>query len=263
MQRITDHLGRTVTFSFPPKRIISLVPAITETMYHIGLEQEIVGRTRFCVHPKDKVKQAENIGGTKEIKLDRIHALKPDLIIAEKEENTKEIVETLEKHYPVYVFEITGMEDVIRMINDLGNITSRTEKSSNLVEQIQSEFQTLPNVSGKRVAYVIWKKPYMVVGNHTFIQSLLSKMGFINPFTEMEGRYPVVSEVDFKQAELDYILLATEPYPFRQIHLEEFQALLPHVQPIIVDGEMFWYGAKMIEAAPYFKKLFGEKSGIV
>ena len=122
---IHDHLGRIVNLKHPPKRIISLVPAITETMYHLGLEKEIVGRTRFCKFPAEKIKQAVNIGGTKDIKLDRIHELKPDLIIAEKEENTKEIVETLEQHYPVFVFEVQHFQDVYRMIQDVGSLTER------------------------------------------------------------------------------------------------------------------------------------------
>lgn len=256
MLTIQDHLGRTITISQPPKRIISLVPAITETMYHLGLENEIIGRTRFCIHPQDKVSKAMNIGGTKEIKLDRIHDLNPDLIIAEKEENTKEIVETLEQHYPVFVFEVKKITDVYRMIQDIGKLTEREEKSLILVEEIQSAFQTLPNVNGKRAAYVIWKKPYMVVGGDTYIQSLLEKFGFINPFTLFEGRYPVVTEEDFLEANLDYIFLATEPYPFREQHLEEFQKMLPNVKVVILDGEMFWYGAKMLEAASYFRSVF-------
>ncbi|WP_010095597.1 ABC transporter substrate-binding protein [Ornithinibacillus scapharcae] len=257
MLTIQDHLDRTITLSHPPKRIISLVPAITETMYHLGLENEIIGRTRFCIHPQDKVSKAMNIGGTKEIKLDRILELKPDLIIAEKEENTREIVETLEQHYPVFVFEVKKITDVYRMIYDVGQLTSREEKSLNLVQEIKVAFQTLPNVNSKRAAYVIWKKPYMVVGGDTYIQSLLENIGFINPFILSEGRYPVVTEEDLLEANLDYILLATEPYPFRDQHLEEFQEMLPNVKPKIVDGEMFWYGARMLKAADYFRRVFG------
>lgn len=259
MQTIQDHLNRTLTLPHPPKRIISLVPAITETMYHLGLEDKIVGRTRFCIHPKDKVQQAINIGGTKEIKLDWIHELKPDLIIAEKEENTKEIVETLEQFYPVFVFEVKSIADVYRMIADVGRLTEREAESTNLVEGIQREISHLPNVKGKRAAYVIWQRPYMVVGKDTYIQSLLTEMGFTNPFTALEGRYPAVTEEDFRQAELDFILLATEPYPFREKHIAEFQAMLPDVKPVIVDGEMFWYGAKMMQAAAYFREKFSRQ----
>ena len=258
MYNITDHLGRRITLSHPPKRIISLVPAITETMYHLGLDDIIVGRTRFCIFPKDKVHRAKNIGGTKDIKLEHIHDLKPDLIIAEKEENTKEIVETLEQHYPIFVFEVQKEQDVYRMIRDLGSITNHKDESLQMIKDIKNKLDNLPNVKGKRVAYVIWKKPFMVVGNDTYIQSTLEKMGFVNPFTTFDGRYPVITEEDFQNAKLDYILLATEPYPFREKHLEEFQTLVPNAKPMIIDGEMFWYGVKMIQAADYFRERFTE-----
>lgn len=252
MNNVIDHLGRSVTFNYPPQRIISLAPAITETMYHLRLEEEIVGRTRFCIHPAKKVKNAINIGGTKDIKLERIHELKPDLIIAEKEENTKEIVELLEQHYPVFVFEVQTIQAAFNMIVDIGKLTDRLNEAIKLTDEIKSNFQPLPKVGGKRVAYVIWKKPYMVVGKNTYIQSLLEEMGFFNPFITFTGRYPVVTIEDLQHAALDYIFLATEPYPFREKHLEEFTQMLPNTNVAIIDGEMFWYGAKMIEAASYF-----------
>ncbi|MCG5105327.1 ABC transporter substrate-binding protein [Oceanobacillus alkalisoli] len=250
---VRDHLGRLVPLVRKPERIISFVPAITETMYHLGLDKKIVGRTRFCKFPEDKVQHAVNIGGTKDMKLDRIHELKPDLIIAEKEENTKEMVETLEKHYPVFVFEVQHFKDVFPMIEDIGRLTDREKAAIQLMQQIKNAFQVLPHGKNNRVAYVIWQKPYMVVGKDTYINSLLEEMGFSNPFTEAEGRYPMVNEKDFKKAKLDEVFLATEPFPFREKHLDVFEKMLPHTKVRIVDGEMFWYGAKMVEAAAYFK----------
>ena len=127
-KEIVDHLGRTVTYEFPPKRIISLCPGITETLFSLELENEIVGRTRFCIYPKDKVKNVPAVAGTKDIKIDAIHEVKPDLIIVEKEENTEEIVKTLEKHYPVYVAEVQSIEGAYRMIHDVGHVTDRESK---------------------------------------------------------------------------------------------------------------------------------------
>lgn len=256
MRKTIDQIGRHLQYTFPPKKIISLAPALTETMYDLGLEEEIVGRTRFCIHPHDKVKHAVNIGGTKDIKIDRIHKLNPDLIISEKEENTKEIVEELEKHYPVYVFEVQTVTDAFGMMTDLGQITNRNEQAQSRIKDIKKSIENLPHAQGKRVAYVIWKRPYMVVGKNTYIQSLLEQMGFINPFTSYEGRYPEVTEMDLKEANLDYLFLATEPYPFREKDITPMAELLPGVQPMIVDGEMFWYGVKIIEAVPYFNRLF-------
>lgn len=103
-----DHLNRSITFSYPPKRIVSVAPGITDTLYGLGLQEEIVGRTRYCIHPKEKVDQATVVGGTKKIKFDVIRSLNPDIIFTEKEENTKEIVEELEKEFPVSSVKFNG-----------------------------------------------------------------------------------------------------------------------------------------------------------
>lgn len=257
MKNIHDQLDRSVTYNFPPKRIISLAPAITDTLYHLHLDKEIVGRTRFCIHPKNKVENALNVGGTKEIKMDKIELLHPDLIIVEKEENTKEIVQQLEKRFPVYVFEIQTVAAALTMINELGTITDRMNIASILHKKIITAMHNIPKMfQGKSVAYVIWKNPYMVVGKNTYINSLLKKLGFFNPFTSYDGRYPIVTEDDFRKEKLDYILLATEPFPFRPQHLADFTTISSTAQPVIVNGEMFWYGAKMLEAVTYFNEKF-------
>lgn len=255
-RKVIDHLERTVEYSYPPKRIISLVPGITDTLYALQLENEIVGRTRYCIYPKDKVHGAVTIGGTKRIMLDKIRELQPDLIIAEKEENTKEIVETLEKEFPVFVAEVQNVSEVYRLISDLGTVMDRVIEAKNLQTAIQTGFESLPTNHGNRVAYVIWKNPYMVVGNHTYIHSLLEKMGFVNAFSGYEGRYPVVTEEDFQNAKLDYLLLASEPFPFKEEHKTEFSEFIPNVEKVIIDGEMFWYGPRMIDTVEYFKTFF-------
>lgn len=257
MRTVTDHLGREVTFSYPPKKIISFAPAITDTMFHLGLDREVVGRTRFCIYPKGKVEKAVNVGGTKDYKIERVKNLEPDLIIVEKEENTREMVEELEKYYPVYCFEVQNVNDALQMITDLGDITDRKDRALTLRQKIIEAFDTLPKLfSGKRAAYVIWQNPYMVVGKNTYINSVLETIGLTNPFTEKEGRYPEVTEEDFRNAQLDYIFLATEPYPFRDEHVKQFNEIKPEANTQLIDGEMFWYGVKMLEAVPYLKKKF-------
>lgn len=258
IKKITDHLKRPIHITYPPKKIVSLAPAITETLYHLSLNDEIVGRTRFCKYPKNKVEHALNVGGTKDIKLERIHSLKPDLIIAEKEENTKEIVETLEAHYPVFVFEVQSMADSLRMVLDLGQLVGQQNQAKIMHEQIENSFAHLPNVHNKRVAYMIWQRPYMVIGKDTYINSLLNHMGWKNPFIHFSGRYPEVTITDLKDAKLDYLLLATEPFPFQSKHIKPFTEMLPNVKTMIIDGEMFWYGAKAINIAPYFQTAFSD-----
>lgn len=257
MKTVNDHLNRKVSFSFPPKKIISFAPAITDTLYHLELDEEIVGRTRFCKYPVGKVEKAMNVGGTKDFKIDRVHELNPDLIIVEKEENTREMVEELEKHYPVYSFEVQTVDDALNMIRDLGMITNREKQAEKLRQEIIDALRTLPKLfSGKKATYVIWQNPYMVVGKDTYIQSLLKTIGLTNPFTSREGRYPAVTEDDFRNESLDYIFLATEPFPFRDQHVKQFEKLNPDANVQIIDGEMFWYGVKMLESVPYLKNKF-------
>src|SRR5690625_675706 len=237
-KKITDHLGRTVEYSYPPKRIISIVPGITDNLYSLNLENEIVGRTRYCIYPKDKVQQAKTIGGTKRVKADQIRELEPDLIIAEKEENTKEIVEILEKEFPVYVCELQSVQDTYKIIKDLGEVTDREPEAEKLQAEIKAAFNSLPSGQGKKFAYVIWQNPYMVAGANTYITSLMEKMEFVNAFSEYEGRYPTVTEDDFRNTELDYIFLATEPFPFQEKHIKEFSEQYPEVTVMSLDGEI-------------------------
>lgn len=250
---VVDHVGRTVTYAYPPKRIVSLCPGITDTLFALDLEQEIVGRTQYCIFPKGKVENVPVVGGTKNIKLAAIQDVKPDLIIVEKEENTKEIVEELEQYFPVYVAEVQTIEEAFEMIEEMGALTDREKSAETLIHSTRNAFEQLPTVTGKQAAYVIWRKPYMVVGRDTYIQSLLEQMGFVNPFIQHEGRYPVVSIEDFQQANLDVLLLASEPFPYTEKHIPEFQQFLPTVDIQLVDGEMFWYGPRMLEAANYLK----------
>lgn len=259
LTKINDHVNRSLQYEYPPKKIISIAPGITETLYALELDKEMIGRTRYCIYPADKVKRAEIVGGTKDIDLEKIKMLQPDLILAEKEENTKEIVEQLEEFFPVFVAEVQSVKGAYRMIDDMGKLTGKENTAKNLLASIQSEFENLPQVKNKRAAYVIWRNPNMVVGRDTYINSLLSQLGYMNPFANLSSRYPVVTEEELKEAELDTIFLATEPFHFKEKRIKEFQQFLPEVNPLIVNGEMFWYGAKMKEAVSYLRKLVSEQ----
>ncbi len=255
---LTDHLGRQVTISIPPKRIISICPAITETLFALGLEKEIIGRTKYCIFPKGMVEKAVIVGGTKEVNVETIRELQPDLIIAEKEENTEEIVLALEKIAPVFVMEVQKIVDSYRMIETLGLLTSQEQVASRLITSCQSSFPARSDKQILNAAYVIWRKPYMVVGGTTYIHDVLHLLGFHNPFEKGESRYPMVTKEELTDANLDVLLLASEPFPFQEKHRAEFQAFLPHTKIILVDGEMFWYGAKMRDAGAYLVNLAEE-----
>lgn len=256
VKTVTDHAGRTVTYAFPPQRIISLCPSLTDTLYALGLGDRIVGRTQFCIHPADRVKDVRRVGGTKQIKQDVIAELAPTLIIAEKEENPKDMVEELAEQYPVYVSDVESYEDALRMIEDLGYVTGTESAAQAMVREIESAFAALRPVRSLRVAYFIWQNPYMVAGNHTYIHSLLTKCGLVNVFAEADGRYPSITEEQIRAANPDVIFLSSEPFPFQQTHEDTFRTLFPDCDIVRVDGEMFsWYGVHMKEAAAYLIEL--------
>ncbi|EKN65939.1 Fe3+-hydroxamate ABC transporter periplasmic protein [Neobacillus bataviensis LMG 21833] len=252
---LTDHLGRQVNITTVPKRIISICPAITETLFALGLEKEIVGRTKYCIFPKEIVENVPIVGGTKEVNVELIRDLQPDLILAEKEENTKEIVLALEKIAPVFVMEVQKIAESYRLIETLGLLTNRDQAAERLITSCKSSFSNLLYQRNQNAAYVIWRKPYMVVGGTTYINDVLHTLGFQNPFERGESRYPMVTKEELADANLDVLLLASEPFPFQEKHISEFQAFLPNTKILLVDGEMFWYGAKMEIAGAYLEKL--------
>lgn len=248
-----DDMDREVNLLiYPPNRVISLCPSITETLIELGVN--VVGRTKFCIHPKEKISQISVVGGTKKVNFDKIISLNPDLIIAEKEENTPEIVFILEKHFPVYVVNIETWEDGINMIVRLGDLVGQTEGFLAISKQLEKI--NFPKISkSQRVAYLIWKKPYMSVGNRTFIHSVLSKLGFENVFASAESRYPEFEIKELHALMPDLILFSSEPYPFKEKDLEELKQFMPSARMKLVDGEMFsWYGIRMLKALNYFEQ---------
>ena len=233
-------------------RIISLVPSLTESLLDFGIP-DIVGRTKFCIHPKDQVKDIEVIGGTKNIHLEKIRALKPDLILANKEENMKEQVEALMPDFKVWSTNIENIEVNYYFLKNLGNMFNQKEKAQAFNLKIYDIFNQYKLNKRIKAAYLIWKKPYMTIGSDTFIHHLLQQLGFDNIFSEQK-RYPVIEMQDLDEAEI--IMLSSEPYPFQEKHLEEFRAVYPDKKIIIVDGEAFsWYGTHIAKCETYYKEL--------
>ena len=260
MPLFTDQTGREVNITTPPKRIVSLVPSQTELLFHLGLEEEVAGITKFCVHPEQWFRSKTRIGGTKAIKPDIIHQLQPDLIIANKEENVKEQVEALAAQYPVWVSDIHDLESSLDMIRHVGDITFRASAARTLADSIAAKFAeltaALPEKEPVPTAYLIWRDPWMTVGGDTFISNMLSRCNLTNVFGQSK-RYPAISIGELQASECKLLLLSSEPYPFRQKHLEELQAELPHTRILLVDGEMFsWYGSRLQFAPDYFRQLF-------
>lgn len=235
-------------------RIVSLVPSITESLFDFGLtETEVTGRTKFCIHPKELVKNVPIIGGTKNFNIEKIRALKPDLIIANKEENIKEQVEELQKDFKVWVTNISTIEDNYYLLKNLGNVLGKEEIAQKYNLKIYEIFQDLNEIPRRKCAYLIWKNPYMTIGSDTFIHEVLNQIGFDNIFKN-EKRYPEISVENLKNA--DYIFLSSEPFPFQQKHIDKLQKQLPNSKIILVDGEAFsWYGTHLAKCEAYFKTL--------
>jgi len=258
--KATDQLNRAIEFNFPPKRIISLVPSQSELLWDLGLKEELVGITKFCIHPNEMFKKVAHVGGTKTIKFDVIKNLQPHLIIANKEENEQTQIEELCKHYPVWISDIYNLNDALKMIEDVGTITNREVQSGELVNSIRQKYQQFKNrqstIVNSKVAYLIWKKPYMAAGEKTFITEMLQECGFTNVFANHSERYPEITIQNLIAENPDFIFLSSEPYPFKEKHIEELKIHLPNAKIILVDGEMFsWYGSRLLYAFDYFEEL--------
>ncbi|QDK78911.1 ABC transporter substrate-binding protein [Spirosoma sp. KCTC 42546] len=241
-----------------PKRIVSIVPSQTELLFDLGVDEQLVGITKFCIHPATKVKHKAIVGGTKTLNLSKIQALNPDLILANKEENNREQVEELQQTYPVYVTDIITLPDALAMIRDVGALVGKNEEAEKMALQLTDSLIPLLQIPRLSVAYFIWRKPYMVAANGTFIHEMLGIAGFSNVFAD-QTRYPEITTDDLRAAQPDLIFLSSEPYPFTEKHQAEFNAICPLARVMVVDGELFsWYGSRLLRSSDYFRNLRNE-----
>lgn len=262
MKTVTDQLGNAFTFNTSPKRIISLVPSLTELLYEMGLENEIIGITKFCVHPFHFKTTKVSVGGTKQVHYEKIEALQPDIIICNKEENTLEMIEELRKYCPnVFVTNIISIQDCLDMISTFGVIFNKRTNAQNIIDKIKyahDDFQEfMSSRESQKVAYFIWATPYMVAGKDTFINTLLKLNKFENIYEGREERYPEVIIQKMRiQGDPDIVFLPSEPFPFKDEHAFELGRHTHHARAVFVDGEMFsWYGSRLVKSFDYFKRL--------
>lgn len=260
MKNCIDQLDREVLIPISPQRIVSLVPSQTEYLFDLGLGDLIIGRTKFCIHPHEGLKSVPIIGGTKNINIESVLKLKPDLVIANKEENVKEQLEELEsKGLSVWISDVNTWEDSITMMKSLAEITDRTEIYNTIISKLnaaQSDFRiSIVNQKPIMVAYAIWKNPLMFATGNTFINALLEEMGFDNVLSKDFSRYPVIEPEVLQNSNAEFILLSTEPYPFDKSDVTELQNQFPNKKVILINGEFAsWYGSRLIKTYSYFSE---------
>jgi ABC-type Fe3+-hydroxamate transport system substrate-binding protein len=244
-----DMMGRTVEVPEHPKRIVSLVPSQTELLIDLGAP--VIGRTKFCIHPKEASESIPIIGGTKNFHFDKIRHLQPDLIIGNKEENYAEGIALLEKEFPVWMSDIVTLPDAVTMIASIIGLVGQKQKGDLLLDEISSGLDSIKGKFSGKVLYLIWKNPWMAAGHGTFVHHLLEHLGFENAVTN--ERYPELPVEDIRSMQADYIFLSSEPFPFKEKHLKELRSFQPAANVLLVDGEMFsWYGSRLRKASNYF-----------
>ncbi len=259
----TDQLNNTIELLNAPKRIVSIVPSQSELLWDLGLRNELVGITKFCIHPHKMFSSVERVGGTKQLNIDKIRALKPDLIIGNKEENEQSQILELQKEFKVWMSDIYNLENSLDMIGKLGEVVNRTDEANQMSERIKVSFIHLKQYSGTAL-YLIWNNPFMAAGKSTFIGDMIYKMGLHNCLDievnqeilnhiANKHRYPELSVEIIKSLNPTFIFLSSEPYPFKDVHVKELHEYLPNSKVILVDGEMFsWYGSRLLESVNYF-----------
>jgi ABC-type Fe3+-hydroxamate transport system substrate-binding protein len=244
MPEFSDQLGNIVSIPRNPQRIISLVPSITEFLYALGLGDRVVAITKFCIYPDEWYISKPRIGGTKTPDIDKIRAIKPDLIIGNKEENRQEDIAALGEFASVWMSDVNSIQDMYSMLTSLGEILGLAEESLGWITRWKTYFEENKNKGqGKKALYFIWKDPEMVVGKGTYIDAYMKAIGYAN-CVEM-GRYPMLSDLD--ELNHDVVLLSTEPFPFKETDFGYFQERFPKARIELVSGEEFsWYGVRNV-----------------
>ncbi len=251
-----DQLGNHIRLKKVPKRIVSLVPSQSEFLWDLGLQTELLGITKFCIHPKLMYKNTMRVGGTKNPDIEKIKSLAPDIIIGNKEENEKSVIEELSKDYPVWMSDVNTPEQALDMMTALGALLGKQNEASQLLSKVEDSIKRSKNIfNGERVAYFIWNDPYYFAGSHTFIHSVLKHAGFSNVL-EAYPRYPEKNLDELRTHRPEYCFLSSEPYPFKEEHAIRIKQVLPETKVVFVDGESFsWYGSRLIYLYDYLLKL--------
>jgi ABC-type Fe3+-hydroxamate transport system substrate-binding protein len=233
-------------------RIVSLVPSITELLCDLDLSDEIVGRTGFCIHPWETVKTIPKVGGTKDLQFDRIRELEPTHVVVNIDENRKEDAEALAEFIPnVVVTHPLGPRDNLDLYRQMGREFDREAEAEELCERFEQAYNRAAANAGpeQSVLYLIWRDPWMTISPETYISRTLGLFKWQTVPATTDERYP---QVDLTECEVDHVLLSSEPFHFKEHHVEEVAALVPGATVSLIDGEMTsWYGSRAIAGLGY------------
>lgn len=255
MPLFRDQTGFTADIPSSPSRILSLVPSQTELLADLLLDDRVAGITKFCIHPNHWFRHKTRVGGTKNLNLDLIRQLNPDLILANREENTREQIEELRTLYPVWTSDIAGLPQALKMIEQVGLMTQTIARAADISKNIQLAIHSLPAFAQLRACYLIWEEPYMTVGGDTFINDMMRRCGLQNIFAD-SSRYPETNAEEITDRKPDIVLLSSEPFPFAEKHLTRWKQEFPAIPACLADGEMFsWYGSRLLQSPSYFINL--------
>ena len=255
---ITDSTGKKIQFFEAPKRVVSLIPSITETLFDLGVGDAVAGISKYCVHPEDGVKQKQKVGGQKNPDFEVIEKINPDLIILNQEENKPEHIEWLSRRYKTWVTYPRSFKDAECLVRELGQVFSVESKAAEFAGQITDSIAELHlnHRKKRRALYLIWRNPWMSINQDTFIHSAMNLHGLENVWAQKNDRYFEVSSKDIESADPDVIILPDEPYHFKEKHKSEFMHLsisaVRNNRIFLADGTYFcWYGTRTAKASRY------------
>jgi ABC-type Fe3+-hydroxamate transport system substrate-binding protein len=231
-------------------RIISLVPSITELLCDLGLSEQVVGRTGFCIHPWETVREIPKVGGTKDLKFDRIRELEPTHVVVNVDENKKEDAEALAEFIPnVVVTHPLGPRDNLDLYRQMGREFDREAAAEELCGKFEAALARVEDRPEQRVLYLIWRDPWMTISRETYISQTLELFNWRTTPATTDERYP---EVDLGEVDVDRVLLSSEPFHFKDQHVAEVSKLVPGAEVSLIDGEMTsWYGSRAIAGLDY------------
>ena len=262
-----------MSFPIPTLRVASLVPSLTELVVELGLLDVLVARTGFCIHPAELLRDVPKVGGTKDVNLAKLQRLAPTHVLVNVDENRRETVDAI-RAWPnppqIIVTHPNAPEDNLALVAQMSALLGAhehvAERAAALTQALQHELdQTrLDDRPPQRVLYLIWRDPWMTVARDTYIARMLARIGW-HTLPDVRGgesgaaRYPALQGDEPWLADVQQVLLSSEPYRFTEQHLDDARRLCPNAHARLVDGEMLsWYGPRAVPGLRHLREIAAE-----